>query len=361
MAELIPGSMGEKWATETGTANYFKWATIHPSKERLLDHLTVSALGAGTYLGPPDDPTDKLYEQSLLQSGLGGINFFDTSINYRNQRSERVLGKVIKELNLRGILREQIVIATKGGYLPYEGSFEDYIRIHFLDTGVIEMKDIVDESHCMTPSFLENQINMSLKNLGLQCIDLYYLHNPETELVEVGEEEFYRRLREAFILFEHKVSEKKIRRYGIATWNGLRMKKGGLQLSKVIECAKEAGGENHHFKAIQLPYNLVMLEAIKQKKLFQIAQENQISIIISSPLMQGQVKLCKNIFSQFPPAKSTMSQALEFVLSTPQVCSAICGMKKLEHWEENRSLLQTADWPLETWTKATQLIGLSES
>lgn len=346
--------MAEKWATDAGTEKYFKWVTIHPSKQRKFDGLTVSALGAGTYLGPVDEATDKLYEQSLLQAGLGGINFFDTAINYRNQHSERVLGKVIKELLSRGVLREQLVIATKGGYLL------DDVRAHSLDTGVIEAKDIVAESHCMTPNFLENQIATSLKNLGLQCIDLYYLHNPETQISEVGEEEFYRRLKLAFSLFEQKVQEKKIRRYGIATWNGLRIKKGGLQLSKVIQCAFDAGGEGHHFKAIQLPFNLVMLEAIKQKKLFQVATENEIAIMISASLMQGQVKLCKRVFEQLPAGKSPMAQALEFVLSTPRVCTAFCGMKKLPHWEENRTVLHEANWSQETWIKACQSLGIQD-
>lgn len=353
--------MAEKWATDAGTAKYFKWVTIHPSKQKLFDNLTVSALGAGTYLGAPDDATDKIYEQTLLQAGLGGINFFDTAINYRNQRSERVLGKVIRDLNMRGVLRDQIVIATKGGFLPFEGSFDEYVRVHYLDTGVIEAKDIVADCHCMKPSFLDNQIASSLKNLGVQCIDLYYLHNPETQIPEVGEEEFYRRLREAFVLFEKKVEEKKVRRYGIATWNGLRIKKGGLQLSKVIQCAKEAGGEGHHFKAIQLPYNLVMLEAIKQKKLFQIAAENHLLIMTSASLMQAQVKqLSKRVFEQLPPGKSPMTQALEFVLSTPQICTAFCGMKRLEHWEENKTVLHEPNWPLDAWTQACETLGIPD-
>lgn len=351
--------MTEKWATEEGTAKYFKWVAIHSAKQKKFDGLTVSALGAGTYLGPSDDATDKLYEQTLLQAAQGGINFFDTAINYRNQRSEKVVGKLLRELSYRGVLREQLVIASKGGYLPFEGTFEDYVRTHYLDTGVIEMKDIVADSHCMTPAFLDNQISSSLKNLGLQCLDLYYLHNPETQLPEVGEEEFYRRIREVFSLFEQKVHEKKIRRYGIATWNGLRIKKNALQLSKIVQIAKEVGGEAHHFKAIQLPFNLVMLEALKQKKLFQFATESNLSIMISASLMQGQVKgLCKRLFEELPADKSRILQALQFVLSAPQVCTAFCGMKSLAHWEENKHVLSEPNWSSDDWIKACKTAGL---
>jgi aryl-alcohol dehydrogenase-like predicted oxidoreductase len=348
-----------KWATPEGTDKYFKWVSVHASKQRQFDGLTVSALGAGTYLGPSDDLTDKLYEQALVQAGLGGVNFFDTAISYRNQRSEKILGKAIRDLADRGVNREQIVIATKGGYLPFEGSFEDYVRSHYLDTGIIEMKDIVAESHCMTPAFLENQIASSLKHLGLQSIDLYYLHNPETQLHEVGEEEFYRRLKAAFTLFEQKVQEKKIRRYGISTWNGFRIKKGGLQLSKIIKCAKDVGGTDHHFKAIQLPYNLVMLEAIKEKKLFETAKENHIAIMASASLMQGRLKqLPKRLFEELPKGKAPMVQALEFVLSTPGICTGFCGMKKLEHWAENANVFQEPNWTPEDWNNACISLGL---
>lgn len=351
--------MIEKWATNEGTDKYFKWVSIHASKQRQFDGLTVSALGAGTYLGLVDETTDKLYEHALVHAGLGGVNFFDTAINYRNQRSERILGKAIKDLAGRGVTRDQLVIATKGGYLPFEGTFEDYVRTHYLDTGVIEMKDIVAESHCMTPSFLENQISSSLKNLGLQSIDLYYLHNPETQLSEVGEEEFYRRLKAAFTLFEQKVQEKKIRRYGISTWNGFRVKKGALQLSKVIQCANDAGGAEHHFRAIQLPYNLVMLEAIKNQKLFETAKENRVAVMASAVLMQGYVKqLPKRVFEQLPKRKSDMAQAIEFVLSTPGICTGFCGMKRLEHWSENATILQEPSWSSENWAKACESVGL---
>lgn len=364
--------MGEKWATNEGTQKYFQWVSISPSKMRNFDELTVSALGAGTYLGAADDGVDKQYEQTLLLAGLAGVNFFDTAINYRCMRSERVLRKVIKELAARGVQREQIVIATKGGFLPCEGSpeqLEEYVRIHYLDTGIIESKDIVAASHCMTPDFLENQIATSLKNLGIECIDLYYLHNPETQLSEIPEEEFYRRLTAAFHLFEKKVEEKKIRRYGLATWNGFRLKKGALQLAKILQCAREAGGEKHHFKAIQVPFNLVMLEEIKlknqlfgstKKTLATAAKEQGIAILASASLMQSQVgHLCRRVFEELPAGAGKMIQALEFVLSSPQICTAFCGMKKKEHWEENKRVLHEENWPQPVWIKACQSLGIT--
>lgn len=350
--------MSEKWATESETSKYFKWVSIHPSKQRMFDGLTVSALGGGSLSGASDDATDQLYEQILLKEALGGINFFDTSPHYRNMRSEKVLGKVMRELMKRGIPREQFVIATKGGYLPFEGVFEDYVRSHFLDTRIIEPKEIVAEIHCMAPSFLGHQIQESLNHLGLQTLDLYCLHNPEIQIQEVGEAEFYSRLKKAFALFEQKVGERKIRRYGISSWNGFRVKKGGLDLEKVLACAREIGGNQHHFKAILAPYNLVMLEILKNEKMFQMAREQQVAFLVFAPFMQGQIRqMPKRVFESLPPGRSPLMQALEFVLSTPGICTSFCGMKSKEHWEENRQILQEPNWSEEAWEQASHSLG----
>src|SRR3990167_8652555 len=129
--------MIERWATKEGTLHFVERAMIDPTKRRDLAGLTVSALGAATDLGSCSDEMDQCYQETLFQAAMGGVNFFDTAIHYRNQRSERVLGQVIANLSKHGIHRNELVIATRGGYLPYEGSFEDFIRNHYLDAGVI--------------------------------------------------------------------------------------------------------------------------------------------------------------------------------------------------------------------------------
>lgn len=359
------------WATEEATKKRLSGLPLHPSKQRLFDGLCVSALGAGTYLGAVDETTDRLYEQLLIRAAQEGINFFDTAINYRGMRSERSLAKALKEIAAFGISREMVVIATKGGYLPCEAppeQFEDYVRTHYLDTKLVKAEEIVAECHCMSPDFLENQIATSLQNLQLDAIDLYYLHNPETQLAEIEEEPFYQRLTAAFSLFEKKVQEGKIRRYGLATWNGFRQKKRSLQLAKIAECAKEAGGEGHHFRAIQLPFNLVMLEALKMKNqlaskenrsILEVAAEHKIAVMISAPLMQAQVAhLNLRVFESLPQEKTPMLQALQFVLSTPEITTAFVGMKQPNHFEENREALFTPTWEKEKWLAACTSLGI---
>ena len=71
-------------------------------------------------------------------------------------------------------------------------------------------------------------------------------------------------MRAAFAALEKAVGEGKIRIYGTATWNGYRVgptRAEALSLPDLLRLAEEVGGKDHHFRAIQLPYNLAMPEA----------------------------------------------------------------------------------------------------
>lgn len=365
--------MVETSATAAGTKKWAEKAGLDPSKRRNFDGLSISALGCGTYLGQNDDATDRLYEETLIAAGLGGVNFFDTAINYRSMRSEKVLKKVLSALFEKGLSREELVISTKGGFIPVEGpfeEFEDYVRVHYFDTGIINPKEVAAECHCMSPLFLENQIAASLKNMGLEAIDLYYLHNPEIELSWLEEDLFYKKLTEAFALFEKKVQEKKIKRYGLATWNGFRQKRGALQIEKVMQAALEAGGDSHHFKAIQLPLNIVMLEAMKVKNqvmgkeemtILQAAEKCNVAVFASAPLMQSEIRhLPSRVFEKLPVEKTFMQQALQFVLSIPYVRGTFVGMKEAKHWNENQELLFTPTWNQEAWKGANLSVSIEK-
>lgn len=364
--------MPEKFATSQATQDYFRTHRLNADKVRRFNELYVSALAMGTYLGPSDDATDGLYEAALVQAGLAGVNFFDTAINYRCQRSERNIGYAIKKLAAHGIYRDQIFISTKGGFLPadtHPHDYENYIQKCYLNTGIITPEDIVANCHVMTPKYLQSQIDLSLRNLKESSIDLYYLHNPEIQLPHVGETEFYRRLVLAFDLFEKNVAEGKIKSYGLATWNGFRQPLGSadlLNLSRVISCAREAGGQNHHFKAIQMPYNLAMLEAVgipNQKiggtdfSTIAAATQNGLVVFISAPLVQAQVlKMPESILNALPGQGTATQKALQFVVSSPGVVSSMVGMKNREHVMENLHVLSQPNWSVDDLQKTTQKI-----
>lgn len=348
------------FATPEGTArlkNRFsgKLATGH-FREAL--GLWFSSIGMGSYLGEPDEETDRLYREALKEALCSGVNVVDSAINYRCQRSERSFGEALRELIEAGeIQRDEIILSTKGGFLPFDGEYPaqpaKYFQETYLHTGLVEPSDIAQGCHAMTPRYLEDQLNRSLENLGVETLDLYYIHNPETQLAEVDPKEWTKRLRTAFEFLEKKVSEGKIRWYGTATWSGYRVPPQNeeyLSLEDVNILAREAGGVNHHFKFIQLPVNLAMPEAwvLQNQKygadlipLLELARKLGIQVLASASLLQGQLTRpfpseFQSLFSNF---KKSSQCSLQFVRSCPGVVTALVGMKQKEHVREN---LETA-------------------
>lgn len=360
-------------ATKERTHTYTSWKSITDNKKRDFGDLSISALGIGTYLGECDDHTDELYYEAIRKALVSGGNMIDTAINYRQQRSEKVIGRVIASLEKEKISREQIVLSTKGGFLSCEEDpkhFFDVIRKKYIETNIVKESDIVEDSHCISPSFISAEIDYSLKNLNVDCIDLYYIHNPELQLLSRPEEHFYQKLKELFILLEQKVEEGKIASYGLATWNGFRQKKGSkgyLNLSKIMEVA-ESIKKGHHFTSIQVPFNLIMLEILKvpnqiveEKSVpfLRAAQEYKIDVFVSAPLMQSYVtNLPKRIFDHLPGNGTIAQKALQFVLSTEGVAAALIGMKNPLHLKENLKVLQMPAWNSDEMKVAHKLIGI---
>ncbi|HEV8344233.1 MAG TPA: aldo/keto reductase [Candidatus Binatia bacterium] len=363
-------------ATEEGTSNYrsrFE-GRIPTDHFRRSQGSWISSIGIGTYLGNHDSATDNLYRDAVTRSVELGSNVIDSAINYRLQRSERSIGAALKTLREKGIKREEIVVTSKGGFIPFDSSPPKDVRTYFDESfvkpGIANFSDVIAGCHCMTPSYLLNQLDSSLKNLGLECVDVYYVHNPETQLTEVARGEFNDRLLKAFEALEGAVAEGKIRMYGTATWNGYRNdleEKEYMSLSEVHALALKAGGENHHFKAIQLPLNLAMHEALTKKNqevsgeklsTLEAAQRLNIMVMCSASILQGQLarNLPPVISEVFRDLETDAQRSLQFVRSTPGVTVALVGMKQLPHVEEN---LKVALVPPVPWEQYAKLFSVS--
>src|SRR5204863_406169 len=101
----------------------------------------VPTLGIGTSLGREDAETDVAYQDALVRALELGINTVDTAVNYRHQRSERAIRTALAAAFGRGLARrDEVVVATKGGYIPFEGAVPRDPRAWFtqtyLDTGI---------------------------------------------------------------------------------------------------------------------------------------------------------------------------------------------------------------------------------
>ena len=347
-----------KSATKEGTTRYSqKFAGKAAAGHfRETQRLVLSSLGMGTYLGQPDANTDERYTACAVAAVESGINVLDAAINYRFQRSERSLGAAIKQLATKGFEREEIVVCTKGGYLTPDGSMpadpNDYFFREYIQPGIFSAKDIAAGSHCMASKFLKDQLGRSLKNLSVECVDVYYLHNPETQLGEISRQDFAVRVREAFEFLESAVQAGEIQYYGMATWNGFRKDaraRDAMQLAEIAQIAQEIAGGRHHFRFVQLPFNLGMTEALTLgnqslrgdiRTVMETAGELDITLIASASLLQGQVT--RNL----PPfvaeafgLSNDAERALQFARSAPGITSALVGMSRIEHVRANSRLV----------------------
>jgi aryl-alcohol dehydrogenase-like predicted oxidoreductase len=318
--------------------------------------LWISSIGLGTYLGEPDAAADAAYTAAIRQALRSGINVIDTAINYRHQRSERNIGAAIEQAVSTGELqRDEVLICTKAGYLSFDGAVPPDPRAYFwseyVDKRLFDPKELAGGMHCMSPRYLEDQIERSRNNLGLEPLDVFYVHNPETQLSAVDRDTFRKRLRAAFDMLEGAVKAGKIRFYGAATWNGFRVSPGlrdYLSLSEMLEVAREAGGEDHHFRFVQLPYNLAMLEAYAFKNqgsakqpesLMEVAARSGVLVVGSATIYQGQLAAgLPDFIRSHMGMGSDAGNAMQFARSTPGLGVALVGMGRAEHVKQNAAL-----------------------
>jgi aryl-alcohol dehydrogenase-like predicted oxidoreductase len=365
------------FATPEGTARYrsrFPALSQAGHFRRQFDapgpgDLWISSLGLGTYLGEPSAEADAAYTQAVRLALASGVNLLDTAINYRHQRSERNIGDALREMISAGELqRDEVIVCTKAGYLSFDSEVPPspgaYFRAEFVDKGILKPADLAGGMHCMSPGYLSDQLERSRRNLGLETVDVFYVHNPETQLGEVPRERFGERLREAFAMLEDAVKASKIRYYGVATWNAFRVPpaaRDAMNLAETVEMARQAGGEEHHFRFVQLPFSLGTPEAFAYRNqtwakenvsLLEAAARAGVMVVGSATLSQGQ--LTRNLpefIEQRLGAGSDGANAIQFARSTPGLAVALVGMGRPEHVRENLKVAALPPAPREQWSK----------
>ena len=356
-----PSTSKEQGASPTGTARFqrrFADRFTDDFFRPFAGQLAASSLGIGTYLGECDDADDASYATAIRAALEHGINVIDSSINYRCQRSERVVGNTLRAAIADGVVkRDEVIICTKGGYVPLDGAppqtrddYLEYLQRMFVDPGIVAPEDVVGGGHSLSPSFITHQIKASQANLGVRTLDVYYLHNPEQQLDSVQPARLRTILRRAFVLLEERVESGDIGCYGCATWNGFRTPpdtRGHLDLSEIVGIARDVGGDDHHFRVVQLPINLAMSEAIRLPTqrlggrrvlpLLHATAELGISVVASASLMQSRLttELPAPVRDSFPALATDAQRALAFVRSLPGVTCALVGMRTLAHVAEN--------------------------
>jgi aryl-alcohol dehydrogenase-like predicted oxidoreductase len=315
-------------ATASGTRRFHARHrdAVTADHERPLRDLLASSVGLGTYLGPATDDGDARYEAAIARAFDLGINVLDAAINYRHQRSERAAGRALLSAATRGLSRDEIIVATKGGFIPRGLSPPSDL-------------DVVAGIHCIAPRWLDDQIARSRENLGVETIDVYYVHNPETQLEEVDSAIFMSRMRAAFETLERACADGRVGLYGTATWDGYRVPveaAGHLDLFALERLAREVAGESHRFRVIQLPLNRRMAEAAeaasqvrdgRRLTVLQAARELGMYVMSSASILQGKLA----------PDATAARTSIDWVRSRPGLGTALVGMGRVEHVEANCS------------------------
>ncbi|MBR1906229.1 MAG: aldo/keto reductase [Clostridiales bacterium] len=186
---------------------------------------------------------DEEQSKAIIKRGLDlGVNFFDTAIAYQSGTSEQYLGRSLKDL----ARREDVVVATK--FLPRTPE-------------EIE-KGISGQQH------VENMINMSLNNLGMEYVDLYIYHmwDWNTPVYEILEG------------LNNAVKAGKTRYIGISNcfaW----------QIAKANALAEKEGFAK--FVSVQGHYNLIFRE--EEREMVPYCKEENIALTPYSALASGRL------------------------------------------------------------------------
>jgi len=270
---LLPGQ-----ASIQGTATYASRMLSRSGQAGLAQGLTplgttgltTTRIGFGTYRV---DTQQVEHRAALTQALRTACNLIDTSTNYTDGDSERLVGSVLAELVASGeVRRNEIIVVSKIGYIQGQN-----LKIaEAKETAGHPYPEMVKYGdgvwHCIHPEFLADQLTSSLDRLGLTTLDVCLLHNPEYFLLEarnrgVADLEklrtvFYDRLQRAFAYFETQVAAGRLQYYGVSsnTVASPADDPEGTSLSLMVQAAERAarslGASTHHFQVLQCPMNL---------------------------------------------------------------------------------------------------------
>jgi len=292
--------------------------------------LNLSTIGLGTWAigggkwkfswGPQDDRESISTIRRALELG---INWIDTAAVYGLGHSEEIVGKAIRGL------RDRPIIATKCE------------RVWDKDGNIFGR---------LKKESIRSEVEASLKRLKIEVIDLYQIHWPEPD----------KDIEEAWTTLGNLIKEGKIRYAGVSNFN--------IEQLKRVQPI-------HPVASLQPPYS--MLERGIEDKTLQYCSENNIGVIVYSPMQKGlltgkftrervrnlpeddhrrrdprfqepelsaNLKLVEDLRSIAEKGGRTLAQlAIAWVLRRPEVTAAIVGARRTSQIEET---VVAGDWVL---------------
>jgi aryl-alcohol dehydrogenase-like predicted oxidoreductase len=197
--------------------------------------LVVSRLAFGTWqLGGDWGPTDTAEAMGAIRRAVDeGVTFFDTAQAYGFGQAEQLLSAA-----LRGVPREQVVLATKGGLRPTDGGLVRDASARWIREGV----------------------DASLRALGTDYVDLYQLHwpDPATPFDETAQ------------ALARLIAEGKIRHVGVSNFDVEQMETFGVTLP---------------VETLQAPYDLFRRDI--EAGVLPYTEAHDIGVLVYGPLAHG--------------------------------------------------------------------------
>ncbi len=280
----------------------------------------VSEIGYGMWGMAGWTGSDDAESLASLQRAVElGCNIFDTAWAYGDGHSERLLGQLLRQ-NPGVTLYSATKIPPKNFRWPSRREFT------------------LDD--CYPPEHIEDYVNRSLKNLGVDCIDLIQFHTWEDSWLQ--DERWSEKI-------EQLRKQGKIRAAGISLnrwepWNGVQTVRSGL------------------VDAVQVIYNI--FDQNPEDELFPACREMDVAVIARVPFDEGTLTGTLTLESKWPPGdwrntyfvpenlKASVERAerlkallpegmtlpemaLRFILSNADVSTTIPGMRRRSHVEAN--------------------------
>ncbi len=280
-----------------------------------ISELGYGMWGLAGWTGSDQDEVQKSLELSVEL----GCNFFDTAWGYAEGKSEQILGKLLKSH-----AGKKLYAATK---IPPK-NFTWPSKSHFL------LKDCFPESHII------EYTEKSLKNLGVEQIDLQQFHVWEDAWADQDEWKN---------AIEKLTKEGKVAHWGVS-----------VNRWEPNNCLKTI--ETGMISAVQVIYNI--FDQNPEDELFPLCKKMDVGIIARVPFDEGSLTGLLTYETKFPaddwratyfvPENLTSSvdhanalkplvpedmdmpeMALRFILSNPDVGTIIPGMRKIKHVQNN--------------------------
>lgn len=329
-------------------------------------HLQLSSIGLGTFPGAPVDKVDADYADIVTEALTSGINVIDTGAHYRYGRSAAAVGEGVRRALAAGVQREQMFLVSKGGFLSFRDGRPDDLQAWFQAEVVAKGLGRVDDltqAHCISPEYIGFQLELSRQLMGVETLDAFLIDQPEVHIPSIGKDQLNRKLEKVFMVLEQAVKDKKLRYYGISTFNGFRAETDDPVFQSITsmqghaEKAAQAIWKNpqakHQFKVVQMPFNQVMQEGFTRfsqttgqgniGSTIQAAHQLGVYLMASHTLFKGHLatQAMDAVMQSMTMLSNPAQQAIQFNRSTPGVGTTLVGISTPAHLQDVLTVART--------------------